>query len=145
MKGFYLLGISAVLSIAISAQAYQRGQGMSNLPEEGVLTGRVKDLVSGQFVEYATIAVFSQRDSSLAGGTISLPDGSFTVSKLPYGMLFLEASFVGYKKTRITKILLTPQKKIVDLGVLTIEPSSTSLEAVEVVADRPQIEYKIDK
>src|SRR4030042_2624702 len=101
MKGFYLLGIAAVLSSAISAQAYQRGQGMSNLPEEGVLTGRVKDLVSGQFVEYATIAVFSQRDSSLAGGTISLPDGSFTVNNLPYGMLYVEARFVGYKTTRI--------------------------------------------
>ena len=60
-------------------------------------------------------------------------------------MYYLDASFVGYKKTRLTKILITPQKKDVDIGTLTIEPASTSLDAVEVVANRPQIEYKIDK
>ena len=145
MKKIYLYGLAVILSFTVNAQTYQRGGDMSSLPKEGVLTGKVKDEVSGNFVEYATIAVFSQRDSSLKGGTISLPDGSFSLSGLPYGMLYLEASFVGYKKTRITKILLTPQKKSVDLGVLTIEPSSTALEAVEVVANSPQIEYKIDK
>jgi outer membrane receptor protein involved in Fe transport len=145
MGKIYLYGLAVILSFSVNAQSYQRGGDMSSLPKEGVLTGKVKDDVSGKFVEYATIAAFSQRDSSLVGGTISLPDGSFTLNGLPYGMLYLEASFVGYKKTRITKILLTPQKKSVDLGVLAIEPSSTALEAVEVVANRPQIEYKIDK
>ncbi|MBN2214371.1 MAG: TonB-dependent receptor [Bacteroidales bacterium] len=145
MKKFCLIGFAAIILFTAGAQPYQRGQDLSKLPREGVITGKVRDLVSEKFVEYATIAVFSQRDSSLAGGTISQPDGSFTVNNLPYGMLYLEASFVGYKKTRITKILLAPQKKTVDLGVITIEPSATSLEAVEVVAERPQIEYKIDK
>lgn len=145
MKIKLLSGLFTILSITASAQPAQRGRDMSNLPKEGVLTGRVKDLVSEEFVEYATIAVFRHRDSLLVGGTISLPDGSFRIDNLPYGMLYLEASFVGYNKTRITRILLTPQKKMVDIGSIVIEPSSTSLEAVEVIADRPQIEYKIDK
>ena len=145
MKIKFLFGLFTVLSISVGAQLNQRRPDLSNLPKEGVLTGKVKDLISEKFVEYATIAVFRHRDSSLVGGTISLPDGSYSVNNLPYGMLYLEASFVGYKKTRITRIPLTPEKKVVDMGVLVIEPSSTSLEAVEVVADRPQIEYKIDK
>ncbi len=146
MKRFYLTGLAAVLFLfALSAQSYQRRQETSGLPKEGTISGKIKDMVSGNMVEYATVAVFNQRDSSIAGGTISLPDGSFTVNGLPYGRLYLEASFVGYKKTRITKILLKPDQKLVDLGEITIEPAATSLEAVEVVADRSPIEYKIDK
>ncbi|MBN2611646.1 MAG: TonB-dependent receptor [Bacteroidales bacterium] len=125
----------------------QSSYGGGNFPgtKNGILTGKVKDMNSDKMVEYATIAVFNQLDSSLVGGTISLPDGSFTISGLPYGNLYLEASFIGYKNTRLTKIMLKPEKSTVDIGTITIEPSSTSLEAVEIVAERPQIEYKIDK
>ncbi|MFO7659202.1 MAG: TonB-dependent receptor [Bacteroidales bacterium] len=126
------------------AQSYQQ-RGYGSAPANGNLTGKVKDMNSSSLVEYATIAVFNHKDSSLAGGTITLPDGSFTISGLPYGNLYLEASFIGYKTTRITKIIITPQKSNLDVGTISIEPSSTSLEAVEIVSDRPQIEYKIDK
>ncbi len=145
MKKKLLTGVLIVCSFSMVAQTYRGRPDMSDLPKEGVLTGSIKDMVSEKYVEYTTIAVYSHRDSSLVGGTISLPDGSFKIDNLPYGMFFLDASFVGYKTTRVTRILITPRKKSIDIGSIVIEPSSTSLEAVEVIAERPQIEYKIDK
>ncbi|NJK86628.1 MAG: TonB-dependent receptor plug domain-containing protein [Bacteroidales bacterium] len=41
--------------------------------------------------------------------------------------------------------MVTPQKNNVDIGVLSINPSTTSLEAVEITAERPHVEYKLDK
>jgi outer membrane cobalamin receptor len=52
---------------------------------------------------------------------------------------------MGYKKSRISKIRITPNNKVIDLGVIKLEPAYTSLEAVEVVADKPHVEYKIDR
>ena len=123
MKKIYLSILMAVIGFSTYAQSYQRGQYGGGMPKDGVLKGKVKDMASGKYVEYATIALYNQRDSALAGGTISEPDGSFVLNNLPYGMYYLDASFVGYKKTRLTKILITPQKKDVDIGTLTIEPA----------------------
>lgn len=142
MKKFYFLFVLLFSFFPIYSQP---GQGNYQGPKNGKITGKVKESVTDKFVEYATISVYSQKDSSLVTGTITLPDGSFTLSELPFGMFYVEATFVGYEKTRLTKILLTPQKLAVDVGILSIIPSSTALEAVEITAERPQIEYKIDK
>ena len=143
-KLIVLLGVS-ISGFPVFSQSYSGGGNFTAVPKECAITGKVKDQVSGNFVEYTSVAVFNQKDSSLVGGSISLPDGSFVVNNLPYGSLYIEASYVGYKKTRLTKISLTPQNKSVDVGTVLMEPVSTSLEAAEVVAQRPQIEYKIDK
>ncbi len=145
MKKFLVLATLTVFFSSLFAQTSGRRENYSAMPKEGIISGKIKDELSGKFVEYTTIAVFNQKDSTLLGGTISSPDGSFSVNNLPYGNLYLEASFVGYKKTRLTKIILTPQNKNVNVGTLSIEPATTSLQAAEVVAQRPQVEYKIDK
>jgi outer membrane receptor protein involved in Fe transport len=96
-------------------------------------------------MEYATVGIFSHRDSSLITGTITDASGSFILNELPYGMFYVELSFIGYKKSRISKIRITPNNKVIDLGVIKLEPTYASLEQVEVVADRPHVEYKIDR
>ncbi len=142
-----LIFITVLLLILINSAA-QRPQGnfnSENLPGEGVITGKVQDMATNAFIEYATVGVFSHRDSSLITGTITDPNGSFILNELPYGMIYVELSFIGYKKSRISKIRLTPANRVIDLGVIKLEQSYTSLEQVEVVADKSHMEYKIDR
>ncbi|NJK86627.1 MAG: carboxypeptidase regulatory-like domain-containing protein [Bacteroidales bacterium] len=75
------------------------------------ITGKIKDSNSESFIEYATISLFNQKDSSLVTGTITMPDGSFILNELPYGMFYLEASFVGFEKSRLYKNYGYPAKK----------------------------------
>ncbi len=137
--------ILAMLWFAVEGQSYPGSGNAPDMLKIGVLSGKVKDVTTGNFVEYTTVSLYRQKDSTLVTGTITKPDGSFILNELPFGMFYLDASFVGYKTTRLTKIVLSPKTPVVDIGTITIEPSATALEAVEVVGNRPAIEYKIDK
>jgi len=52
---------------------------------------------------------------------------------------------MGYKKSRITGIMLNASQKKAMIGTVKLDPSTTVINAVEVVGERSQMEYKIDK
>jgi outer membrane cobalamin receptor len=145
MRKYTFLPVLLFMMSVLFAQRPQEFSGSGNMPGEGVITGKVQDQASNQFIEYSTVVVYNQRDSSVVTGTITGEDGSFILNELPYGFYYVELSFIGYKKSRVSKIRITPSKKIIDIGTVKLEPSYTSLEAVEVTADRPRVEYKIDR
>lgn len=131
--------------LCMNVQAQQGNFDPSNMPKVGVISGKVLDEKTGHTIEYATIGLYRQKDSVLLTGTISDNNGIFSLSELPYGMYYLEAGFLGYDKLRLNRILISPQKTIVDVGVLKILPAAVDIDAVEIVAESNQVEYKIDK
>ena len=128
-----------------NAQPVSENPNYSNAPKNGIISGKVQDESTGQWVEYATLSLYKHNDSSLVTGNISDNHGSFVLKEIPYGMYYLEAGFLGYERKRISKITVTPQKAVVDVGVIKIVPSTTKIDAVNVVADIPRVDYKIDK
>lgn len=124
----------------------QHGYGnRSNMPKEGVLAGHVIDKQANKSVEYANVALFSKRDSSVVSGTISDGKGYFKLNKLPYGRFYLIVNFIGYEKIVIEDIKITLKQKTLNLGDIELKQATQELEEVEVVANRSYIEYKIDK
>jgi len=115
------------------------------LPKEGVIKGIIIEGKNAVPMEYASIAVFNAIDSSLISGTISSPDGSFRIERIPMGKYYIEANFIGYEKKIISPVLITPQSKIIDLGLISLEQAKQSIDEVEVVGDRKHVDYKIDK
>ena len=57
----------------------------------------------------------------------------------------MAVTFVGYKKHKVSDILLTPTKKIADLGAIKVNMSTTVLKEVEVVGNVSPVSYQIDK
>jgi outer membrane cobalamin receptor len=145
MSKVYILTALFFIAYSSFAQISPGRYNIENMPKEGIIKGKVQEVVSNQFVEYSTIGLFSHRDSTLITGTISDQNGDFILNELPYGFFYIEVSFIGYKKVRLSRIRITPNSKIVDLGIIKLEPSYTSLEEVQVTADKPLIEYKIDR
>lgn len=121
-----------------------------SLAEEGpAVTGQIKGKViddsSGKAMEYANIHLYSLSDSTLITGTISSPDGSFLLEKVKSGRYYLVISFIGFENTRSKHIEVSSSNKIIDLGNIKLSPISTDIDEVNVVSEKLQIEYQIDK
>ncbi|MCL3782012.1 TonB-dependent receptor [Prolixibacteraceae bacterium JC049] len=115
------------------------------MPKEGVLTGKVLDSHTNSPIEYANVALFSMRDSSLVTGAVTTQDGIFRLENLPYGRFYLSIKFMGYNSKKVEAVKITPKNKTNNLGNIVIEPDNKQIEGVEVVADKAPILYKIDK
>jgi len=127
------------------AQMPGRGGNQENIPKEAKITGTIVDGTTKETIPYASIAIYRSRDSTLVTGVLSGSDGSFTIDKLPYGKFFIQVTFVGYKKHRVSNIMLTPDKKIVALGAVNVNTSAVALKGVDVVGNLPPVTYQIDK
>ncbi len=109
------------------------------------ISGMVIDAENSKAIEYANLVLFSMRDSSMAKGTITKPDGSFKFENVSFGRYYLRVSFIGYKEKYIDKILVKPGTKDITLDPIKIEKKEEMLDAFEIVGEKPRIEYTIDK
>ncbi len=144
MRNIYALTIFSLLCSNALCQPSGQRQDASEA-SDAVVTGKVTDNTTSQPIEYASIALYRMRDSSLVTGIVTDPAGNFTMSKLSFGRYYVEVSFIGYKKTRIKNINLNPTLKKAVLGTIKLDPSSTVINEVEVIGDKSQMDYKIDK
>lgn len=133
------------LIYSISALAQRPGFNPENMPKVGTISGKVVDSEDEKPVEYANIVLYAHRDSSMVTGTITRPDGSFKLEKLPFGKFYLIANFIGYQKKSISNIVIRPPEKDISIGTITLDKAMEMLEAVEVTAEKQDIEYMIDK
>ncbi|WP_125077732.1 TonB-dependent receptor domain-containing protein [Rufibacter latericius] len=112
---------------------------------QGKISGKLQDLTTKQPVGYATAALLSGRDSSIVNSALVEGDGSFVLTPVAEGRYHLKISFVGYATRVMPNIQVTSANPNVDLGVIGLRSASTQLKAVEVVGQREQVEYALDR
>jgi outer membrane receptor protein involved in Fe transport len=126
-----------------AAEAYNPAANVTVPP--GNILGIVLDKNTDQPVEFATIGVYSESDSSLVTGSISDDKGEFKIEKLPQGDYYLDVRFIGYSNERINKVSIRQDQPGIYLGSIELKQSSRNIKAVEIVAQQAAVEYKIDK
>ncbi|KAA3436679.1 TonB-dependent receptor domain-containing protein [Rufibacter hautae] len=112
---------------------------------QGKITGKLQDATTKQPVGYATAALLSGRDSAIVSSALVDGDGTFTVAPVAAGRYHLKVSFVGYATRVVPNIEVSAAAPSVDLGVIAMRSASTQLKAVEVVGQRAQVEYGLDR
>jgi outer membrane cobalamin receptor len=117
---------------------------MANLPRL-VLAGRIVDAANNQPLEYATVLVLSQRDGKQITGCVTAKDGTFSIPDLFPGRFRIRVQFMGYKTKILDDVSPARGAETHDVGVVRLESTVLSGDGVEVQADRPEFEYKIDK
>jgi outer membrane receptor protein involved in Fe transport len=142
---YFLLMLMSLTQFNVFSQPPSGRPNPGNTEGNALITGKVIDSNTGQPVEYASIGLYRMRDSSLVAGVVTDVEGNFSVKDLSFGRFYAEISFMGYKKSRITGINLSPNQSKAALGTVKLNPSTTEIKAVEVVGERNQMEYKIDK
>ncbi len=112
---------------------------------DGAITGYVVDDEFQKPIEYANIVLYRQIDSAQVTGTITRPDGYFRLADIPADVYYVEISFIGYETHTIDNLHITPATSALDLGNISLAQTIISVEGTEVVAERPELTFQIDK
>ena len=110
---------------------------------QGSIRGKLMDTASRKPLPLATVTVFTAGDTTLITYRLSNSDGEFRVPGLPLRTpLRAVISYSGFDAYRQEFTLESDAP--LDLGALSMTPSSKSLEEVLVVAERPPVTIKRD-
>jgi len=127
----------------VSAQP--RGGGRPGGPPTKTVSGRVLDASTSQPLEFATVALYRMRDSTLATGGITDVEGKFTL-EVKGRSFYLDIEYIGYEKKTVTDITFErggPSEQ--SLGDIMVSVGGISLDAVEVTAERSELQFALDK
>lgn len=147
MKFIFLV---ALLSLFFTPLFSQPSNGVDDpvsvvASRKGTMKGKIIERGSKTPLEYANIAVYSAKDSSLAGGGSANVNGEFLISDLKPGLYYIDAKFIGYEHTKKANIRIDKDKLDIDLGVVILNPASENIQEVNVIAQDHPIVYEIDK
>ncbi len=144
----FKLGLLILLQIPFFLLAQQgnwqgkggRGEGK---PSPVIIKGKVFT-ESNKPLEFATVSLHSHRDSSLINGGYTNEKGEFRMENRP-GRFYLIVDFLSYTQKVIPMIKVKPGTPVVDLGIIILSENTTTLDEVEVRAERSSMELKLDK
>ncbi|MBO8130704.1 MAG: TonB-dependent receptor [Candidatus Marinimicrobia bacterium] len=147
MRRLYLILVIVILTQVMIGQPIRHPQGILGQFSKvgGKITGIVQDSVSGKYIEYANVMLFTLPDSTMLTGTITDKHGRFVIDGVRPGRYFLKVDFIGFKMKDINHIEIKPSNMEVDMGVINLIPSVIQMGEVEVVGERPLMNYSIDR
>jgi len=144
IKYFLSIMLTALTLAAIAQPGGGRGQ-RGGKPSPMIIKGVVLDKSSNSPLEFATVALFSMRDSSLLTGGITEADGSFKV-EVKGRAFYMEVEFIGYEKLTVPDIKATKGGgNIINLGNIALSSGGISLDEVQVTAERSELQFGLDK
>jgi hypothetical protein len=110
---------------------------------QGSIKGKLTDSSGKNPLGLATVTVFQAGDTSLITYRLSTPEGEFRVPGLPLNKpLRLVISYSGYEAHR-QEFTLTNDTPL-EMGTISLLPSSKTLDEILVVAERPPVTVRRD-
>jgi ferric enterobactin receptor len=136
-----------IIIILSSTFAYGQGpSGASFFPtKDKKIRGIIVDGSSGMPLEFATVSIYQTKDSILISGGITGNDGNFEFIIKVESSLYAVIEFIGYESFRIEDIYFPKGESIYDLGSISILPGGVSLDEVQVIAERSDMQFSLDK
>ena len=146
----YLRKIMVLVFLILAAKAYalaEKDTKVNDLDDDikGKITGKIQEKSSETPLEFANVAIYNQKDSSLVTGGITDENGVFEINNLTFGDYYLVANFIGFNETNIADITIDRGSRIYHTGAINLAASTVALGEVNVVADKAAVEYKLDK
>lgn len=130
----YLMLLSMLLfSYSIRAQ----GQTSSLASISGKVVDENKEAVA-----FANVALYASIDSGLVKGEVTDIDGNFIIRAEPADY-YIKVTFLSYQSK--IKAGISLKSNDLELGNITLSSSSQNLDEVEIIAERSQMELKLDK
>jgi outer membrane receptor protein involved in Fe transport len=105
------------------------------------LTGIVVDKETQEPLEYATISLINKRFPERIQGGITDAKGNFNLEVFP-GQYAISIEYIGFDKINIENKVLRENE---DLGRIELEIAAETLQEVELVGERTEVEIRLDK
>lgn len=110
----------------------------------GVIKGKIIDAQTKEGIEFANVSLLSPSSGQIVKGTITDASGTFTLKNLPEGSYTLSVSFIGYN-TLTRNVTLTAKNRTLSLRPIALSEDSKVMNEVEVVGQKSQMRFEIDK
>ena len=137
-----LIRLSFFLIIFLSGVSFSQNSSQG----EGMIMGRIVNSINDKPMEYVTVRLFLEKDSSLIGGIYSDSEGKFLFDKLVLGTYYLKFSFAGFLAKRSESLTITSNLKMLNLGTISMELDKTlQIGQVDVVGQASILNAGIDK
>jgi len=137
-----LIRLSFFLIIFLSGVSFSQNSSQG----EGMIMGRIVNSINDKPMEYVTVRLFLEKDSSLIGGIYSDSEGKFLFDKLVLGTYYLKFSFAGFLAKRSESLTITSNLKMLNLGTISMELDKTlEIGQVDVVGQASILNAGIDK
>ena len=98
-----------------------------------MVVGSLRDSITNEPLPYVNVAVLDSVDNEFVKGTATNIQGYFELKDIPQGPMVLRISAIGYGN-RAIPFRVTNN---IDLGIIKMVESSTSLNEVTITAERP--------
>jgi outer membrane receptor protein involved in Fe transport len=106
------------------------------------MRGTVLDSVSKKPIEFATVIAKSKENDEVVAGTTTDKLGQFSL-RTQFENFYLEISFIGFQTKKID--VMSISNKQIDLGEIFLSEVASTLDQVELRAERSQTVFKLDK
>ncbi len=106
--------------------------------------GTLVDSNEANPIEYGSVGLYAQADSSLVSGTVSEPDGTFELAGIKPGTYYLAIQFMGYERVSIGDMVLV-RGQVLDLETIQLSPNEQLLDMVEVSGSQFTTMHRIDR
>lgn len=145
MRIFQVLGSNLLLTLlfflavtTISAQ--------SNNPSSAYqITGRVIGQTDNTPVEFASLILYNENDSTPVDYTATDISGNFSLTPKNEGEHFIAISFIGYKSIKTNPFKISTDKRKITLPDILLEEDEQLLSEVIVTGRKRQVVYKLDR
>ncbi|UXP32066.1 TonB-dependent receptor [Reichenbachiella agarivorans] len=111
---------------------------------QSILNGKLVDSSEKSPIEFASVALYSQADSSLVTGVVSAADGTFTLSKIKTGQYYLNIQFMGFQGKYLSDIAVD-KKENIHLGTIELIPNDKMLQELVVSGQKVTTMHKVDR
>ena len=108
------------------------------------ITGTIVDANTNEPLEYATAALFTQKDSILITGVITSQEGFFEIKEVKPGPYYIALSFMGYATRKVEHITLTKNSLSHEIGTIGLILGN-QLNEVVIQGERATVIHKIDR
>lgn len=112
--------------------------------QSGTVSGKIIDSATKKALQLTTITIFDVKDTSIITYRLSMENGVFRVPGIPIKKpLRLIATYSGYAPFKKEFVLDQPNQEM-NLGNISLNTSTLSLDEVVVTAERPPVIIKND-
>lgn len=142
MKTRVVILLTLIFAIAIEGNS-QEHQGRRKFG--GSIKGKIIDTQLKVPIEYVNIVLYDKATNDQITGTVTDKNGNFQLKGLKPGVYTMTVKFMGYHMKTVDPIKLKPGQMEIDLVTIPLRRAVIIMDGIEVVDEKPPIEFKIDK